>query len=91
MADQARISATISTATKAELDRFTEGRGLKRDFVVEQALLVYLQARRELPDEALLPSRILLGDESFDRVATILLERPAPTDALRRLMRAEGD
>lgn len=54
---QSQISATISEGTKERLDRFTERHGLEKNFVVEQALLCFMEARRELPDEALVPSR----------------------------------
>ena len=86
-----QISATISAATKERLDRFTESHGLKKNFVVEQALLFFMEARRELPDEALVPARIVLEDEGFDRVVATLAEPPAPTEGLRELMRAHSD
>ncbi len=88
MSDQSQISATISAATKDKLDRFTESQGLKKNFVVEQALLFFMEARRELPDEALVPARIVLEDEVFDRVVRMLDEPPAPTEELRELMGA---
>jgi hypothetical protein len=83
----AQISATISSATKEELDRFTESHGLKKNFVVEQALRFFMTARRELPDEAMIPVRIVLDDAAFDRVASMVDKAPAPTKALRELMR----
>ncbi len=88
MSDQSQISATISAATKDKLDRFTESRGLKKNFVVEQALLFFMEARHELPDEALVPARIVLDGDGFDRVVRMLDEPPAPTEELRELMRA---
>ena len=90
-ADPPQISATISAATKEKLDRFTESHGLKKNFVVEQALLFFMDARRELPDEALVPARIVLEEEGFDRVVALLAEPPAPTEALRELMHDRGD
>lgn len=90
MNDPARISARVSTATKEELDRFAARRGLKRSFVVEQALLYFMEAGRDLPDEALLPSRSVLDDDAFERIATLLESPPAPTEALRELMRGQG-
>ena len=87
----ASISATISATTKERLDRFTESHGLKKNFVVEQALLFFMEARRELPDEALVPARIVLEEEGFDRVLAMLAEPPAPTEGLRELMRADSD
>jgi uncharacterized protein (DUF1778 family) len=90
-ADPSQISATISAATKERLDRFTESHGLKKNFVVEQALLFFMEARRELPDEALVPARIVLEEEGFDRVVAMLAEPAAPTEDLRELMRGRGD
>ncbi len=90
MADQSQqISATVSAATKDKLDRFTESHGLKKNFVVEQALLYFMEARRQLPDEALIPARLVLEDKAFDRVVSALESPPAPTPALRELMRGE--
>jgi len=90
MSDESQISATISAATKERLDRFTASHGLKKNYVVEQALLYFMEARRELPDEALVPARLMLEDEAFDRVVGRLEQPPAPTAALRELMRGQG-
>ena len=90
MNTQSQISATISSATKEELDRFTESHGLKKNYVVEQALLFFMKARRELPDEALIPARIVKDDDAFDRIAAMLEQAPAPSKALRELMRGRG-
>lgn len=89
MSDQSQISVTVSAATKERLDRFTESHGLKKNYVVEQALLFFMDARRELPDEALVPARIVLEDEAFNRVVERLEHPPAPTDSLRELMRGQ--
>ena len=91
MTTQSQISATISEATKEKLDRFVESRGLKKNFVVEQALLYFMEARTELPDEALVPSRLVLEDRAFDRIAELLASTPTPTKALRELMRGQDD
>ena len=47
MSKQSQISATVSEATKERLDRFVESRGLKKNFVVEQALRYFIEARTE--------------------------------------------
>jgi hypothetical protein len=86
MSNQSQISATVSAATKEKLDRFTESNGLKKNFVVEQALLYFMEARRELPDEAFVPARIVLENTVFDRLAALVEDPPAPTKALRELM-----
>ena len=89
MSDESQISATISAATKDKLDRFTERHGLKKNFVVEQALLYFMEARRQLPDEALIPTRLVLDDKVFDRIVHLLENPPPPTDALGELMRGK--
>jgi len=89
MTDAAQISATVSAATKEKLDRFTESHGLKKNFVVEQALLYFMEARQELPEEALIPTRLVLEDDAFDRVVKLLENPPDPTVALRELLRAQ--
>jgi len=63
---------------------------LKKNYVVEQALLYFMEARRELPDEALVPARLLLEEKAFDRLVASLERPPTPTDALRELMRGQG-
>ncbi|MCK6534542.1 MAG: DUF1778 domain-containing protein [Polyangiaceae bacterium] len=89
MSDQSQISATVSAATKEKLDRFTESHGLKKNYVVEQALLYFMEARKELPEEALVPTRLVLDDTAFERVVALLERPPSPTAALRELMSAE--
>jgi uncharacterized protein (DUF1778 family) len=89
MSDESQISATVSASTREKLDRFTESRGLKKNFVIEQALLYFMEARRELPDEALVPTRIVLDNDSFDRVAQLIEKPRPPTEALRKLMRGQ--
>ena len=86
MATQAQVSATISTTTKELLDQFTEQLGLKKNFVVEQALLYFMAARRELPDEAFISTRITLSDEGFERLTEHLEEDSTPSTQLVELM-----
>jgi uncharacterized protein (DUF1778 family) len=90
MSDQSQISATVSPATKEKLDRFTERHGLEKNFVVEQALLYFMEARREMPNEALVPARLVLDEDAFDRVVSALDSPAAPTAGLRELMRDKG-
>ncbi|MDX2021549.1 MAG: DUF1778 domain-containing protein [Deltaproteobacteria bacterium] len=55
--------------------------------MVEQALLFFMESRRELPEEAMIPTRLVLDDESWRTVADLVSQPPAPNDALRALMR----
>ena len=91
MSTRSQISAAISAATREKLDRFTEQHGLKKSYVVEQALLFFMEARRELPDEAYVPARLVLEDADYDRLVGRIREPAAPSAALRELMRGRGD
>ena len=91
MSEQTQISAAISTSTRERLDRFAEAHGLKKNYVVEHALLMFMAARSNLPDEAFIPTRIVLDDAEFDRLADLLAGPPPPTPALRKLLRGAGD
>lgn len=88
MRDQSQISATVSAATKDRLDHFTESHGLKKNYVVEQALLYFMEARQQLPSDAFIPVRLVLDAPAFDRIVDLLECPPGPTAALRELMRA---
>jgi hypothetical protein len=90
MGGQSRIFVTVSAATKERLDRFIESHGLKENGVVEQALLDFVEAWTELPNEALLSARLVLDDKSFARIAAELRCPPAPTATLRRWMLGQG-
>ncbi|HLT38704.1 MAG TPA: DUF1778 domain-containing protein [Enhygromyxa sp.] len=86
-ANNTQVSATVSATTKEKLDRFTEEFGLKKNFVVEQALLFFMESRRELPNEAFIPTRFVLDDQTFKQIIERLEAEPSPTPALRELMR----
>lgn len=81
-----QISAHISESTKNALDRFSQNRGLRKAFILEQALLYHFRALEELPDEALLPPRLVLSDKAFDNITKIIENPPPPTSALQELM-----
>jgi uncharacterized protein (DUF1778 family) len=90
MKNQAQISVKISAATREKLERFTEQHGLTQSFVIEQALLYFIEARDRLPEQALIPARVVLDDKVFDRVMELLKHPPVPTKALCDLMRGQG-
>lgn len=50
-----------------------------------------MEARRELPVEALVPTRLVVEDKAFDRIAELIESPPAPTKALRDLMRGQDN
>ena len=64
-----RISARISRETREQVERHASAYGMKKDALVEQALLHHLQALRELPADIIIPS-ILLKNSPVEEVAS---------------------
>lgn len=91
-AHQVQISAIVSEETRALLDEATAARGLKKGHVIEEALLHYLHALRELPSDVIIPSRVVLTEVSRREVVDRVLHPREPTDAMKALMSGEdGD
>jgi len=89
-AHNVQISAVVSEETRALLDEATEAHGLKKGHVIEEALLHYLHALRELPSDVIIPSRLVLtGTSGLEVVEQVLLPRE-PTDAMKALMAGEN-
>jgi len=86
-----QISAHISPTTKDELELFADARGLKKGYVIEDALLHHLQALREIPDDVVVPVRLLVSSASFSQVAERVRRPRKPTAAMRRLMRDSSE
>jgi len=83
---ETQISAYISEATKQQVERYTEAHGVKKGYLVEQALLHHLQALRELPADIVIPPRLLVTASSFDEVSRAVKAPRAPTEALCDLL-----
>jgi len=88
---QAQISTYISATTKRRLDEFARESGLKKGYILEQALDGYLSAADAIPAEYLVPATLVLANESYDRVVQRLLGPSEPTPALAALLRGEVD
>ncbi len=87
MADT-QISAHISQETKDKVERYANARGVKKGAVVEQALLYHLKALQELPEDIIIPPRLVLSRSSFDRVAGLAAKPRKPTKTMRALVTA---
>jgi uncharacterized protein (DUF1778 family) len=86
-----QISAPISKETKDLLERHVKATGVKKGHVVESALRYHLRALQELPADVIIPPRIVLTRRSFERLIERLRSPGQPTQALRDLMRGDGD
>src|SRR6187402_2683992 len=75
-AETTQISVFISDATSSELDHYIEARGLKKGYVVEQALRFHLRALKELPVEVIVPPQLVVSADTAERLLRLGLEHP---------------
>ena len=78
-----QVSAYISQETKKLFEEFSNKTGQKKGFIIEQALLYYINANYELPSDIILPSSISVSKEVYKK--SILADKE-PTEALVKLM-----
>lgn len=83
---ETQISTYISESTKEHLERYAEAYGVKKGYLVEQALLHHLQALRELPADIVIPPRITVTPKAFEEVASLIKKPRKPTKVLRDLL-----
>jgi hypothetical protein len=85
-----QISAEISQGTKQLLERYSRAHGIKKQFLIESALLHHIQALEELPASIIIPPRLVVSAASGRKIAELVSRRKKPTSALVELMRG-GD
>jgi len=83
-----QVSAYISNETKRLFENFSTKSGQKKGFILEQALLHYINAHQDLPDDIMIPPSITVSKDVFE---TVIMEDREPTEALRDLMNEAGD
>jgi predicted DNA-binding protein len=84
---ETQISAYISDEAKAALEAYVKQRGVKKAYVIEEALLHHLQALREIPEDIVVPVRLVLSEKSMREVADRLSAVEEPSEALKALFR----
>jgi hypothetical protein len=89
MAKPTQISALISESTRVLLETHVRATGVKKGYLVEQALLHHLQALRELPPELIIHPRIVVSRRTGEAILR-QMSTAEPTAALRDLM-GDGD
>jgi hypothetical protein len=85
-----QISAEISQGTKQLLERYSRAHGIKKQFLIESALLHHIQALEELPASIIIPPRLVVSAASGRKIAELVSRRQKPTSDLVELMRG-GD
>jgi hypothetical protein len=83
---ETQISAYVSDTTKELVERYVEAHGVEKGRLLEEALLHHLQALRELPADLIVPPRLVVGRETFERVSQLIKRPRKPTKAMRALM-----
>lgn len=87
MSTTTQVSAYISEETKAQVEAYVKSRGVKKAYLIEQALLHHLQALRELPEDLIIPSRLVLTKEAMTQIAERIASEDQPTEGLKTLFR----
>ena len=82
-----QISAEISQGTKQLLERYSRAHGVKKQFLIESALLHHIQALEELPASVIVPPRLVVSAASGRKLAELVGKRQEPTIELVELMR----
>nr|CAA6805281.1 MAG: Unknown protein [uncultured Thiotrichaceae bacterium] len=84
-----QISAYISEETKGQVDAYARRRGVTKAHLIENALQHYLSVLKEIPEDVLIPTRLVLSDSAAGSLIERLEADEEPTAALKALM-AEG-
>jgi hypothetical protein len=87
---ETQISAYISEETREKVERYVEAHGVKKGFLIEEALLHHLRALEELPPDVIIPPRIVVENDSWDEIAERVKKPRRRTKAYQNLMAGRG-
>jgi len=86
MDKETQISAVVSETTRELLERHVRATGVKKGYLVEQALRHHLQALQELPADVIIHPKLVLTRKSGEHLLKEM-DNAKPTEALRDLLR----
>jgi hypothetical protein len=89
MEKETQISAFVSQSTRDLLQKHVRATGVKKGYLVEQALRHHLQALHELPADVIVHPKLVVTRRSGEAILK-QMRSGKPTRALRDLMR-DGD
>jgi hypothetical protein len=89
MEKETQISAFVSQSTRDLLQKHVRATGVKKGYLVEQALRHHLQALHELPADVIVHPKLVVTRRSGEAILK-QMRSGKPTKALRDLMR-DGD
>jgi hypothetical protein len=79
-----QISAYIEDDIKEKMERYSAAHGLKKGFLIQNALDYYLNALYEIPSSYIIPSHLSVSSEEFEKI--LELENEEPNEKLKALM-----
>ena len=79
-----QISAYIEDDIKEKMERYASSHGLKKGYLIQNALDYYLNALHEIPGSYIVPSQLNVTEENFKAIIT--LENREPNEKLKALM-----
>lgn len=80
-----QISAYIGENVKEKLEDYSASHGMKKGFLIENAIEYYLQALYELPSNVVVPSSITISQETYKKIEE--LDNINPNDKLVELLK----
>ncbi len=83
-----QISAFISEETRAQVETYVKRHGVKKAYLVEEALQHHLQALRAIPEDIVIPVRLILTKEALSQVADRISGDEQATESLQALFRS---
>lgn len=83
-----QISAFISEETRAQVETYVKRRGVKKAYLIEEALQHHLQALRAIPEDIVIPARLVLTKEALSQVADRITGDEQATESLKALFRS---
>ena len=71
-----QISAYIQDDIKEKLEAYSSAHGLKKGFLIENAIEYYLQTMNELPSNIIIPSSLTISKETYEKLEQLSLTEP---------------
>ena len=82
-----QVSAYISEETKTAIEAYVKRHGVKKAYLIEEALQHHLQALREIPEDLIISSRLVLTGEAMAKISERVIQEEQPTESLKALFR----
>jgi hypothetical protein len=79
-----QISAYIEDDIKRKMEQYSSAHGLKKAYLIQNALDYYLNALHEIPSSFIVPSHMTVNEDTFNTLLS--MEDAEPNEKLKALM-----